>query len=104
MIARTIQIALVVFLSFATAQFSFARTDVHSSNEVVVTVRVNKIVHYENGMTIVLERPVLGGESCFHVENAASFSEANLEKIQDASLKKRDLKLKVQSGNVVAVL
>lgn len=78
--------------------------DAHSKGEIVVTAKINKIISYENGMSLVLDRDIAPNESCVHLENAASFETSKLEKIESAKAKGSSITLKIADGHVVDVM
>ena len=96
-------LVLITTCAPAIATSASAGKESHSSAEQVVIVSFSKIVQYENGMTLVLERPLSNGENCFHLENAASFSAQQLEKLTLAVEKNRPVKVKVKDGIVLEV-
>lgn len=103
------KLACVVLVSISTYAHAEGPTknnfhDDHAKGSATVSIRISRIVNFENGMSLMLQYPVLENESCLHLENAASFPTDKLNKIITNGENGLPLTVKVSDGHIVDVL
>lgn len=100
---------LLIFVVAVSAGFSQTASaksehDAHRKGETQIRAKIVRIVDYENGMSLVLDREIEPNVTCVHLENAASFSKRKLEKLAEAKETNLTISLKIVDGHVVDIL
>lgn len=77
--------------------------DPHPKGTQKLSAKIEKIVTYENGLSLILDRSTGSEGDCVHIENASAFSRTKLEKIEKAAASHAVIEIAILDGHVIDV-